>query len=69
MTEPTKNIATTMVGKDRREAVEAMANLLDKLRQLPGWNDGKIEFTLGDGRKAEVTSQEGSFEAFRIYVS
>lgn len=69
MTESTKNIATTMEGNDRREAVEAMANLLDKLKQLPDWSDGKIEFTLKDGRSVEVSSQEGNFEAFRIYVN
>lgn len=68
MSQPVKDIVSTMQGTDRREAVKAMTDLLTSLRQLPEWTDDKIEFVLGDGRTVDVAAQGGSSEAFRVYV-
>lgn len=68
MTKEVKDIVTTMEGQDRREAVAAMETLLGKIRQLPGWPTGPIVFTLPDGRRVEVESQDGETEVFAIFV-
>ena len=68
MSNSVKDIVTTMQGSDRRKAVEAMTDLLTSLRQLSEWADDKIEFMLDNGRTVEVAAQEGSSEAFVVYV-
>jgi len=66
MTESTKNIITTMEGEERCNAVKAMVNLLEQLKELYDWNNNKIEFTLDNGNKVEIKKQDGNFEIFYI---
>jgi hypothetical protein len=65
-----KTVHTTMQGTDRRAAVDAMEELLKRLRELPDWGDRKdgLIFELPDGTVAEVTRQIGEFEAITIEV-
>ncbi|MCG2841237.1 hypothetical protein L6Q21_09620 [Sandaracinobacter sp. RS1-74] len=71
MTQPEKIIITSMNGEDRRAAVEEMKKILDRLRAIPEWEShGKDGIILQDedGTEVEITSQSGSYEAFRIEV-
>lgn len=65
-----KIVHTTMQGTDRHEAVEAMEELLKRLRELPDWGNRKdgLVLKLPDGTVAEVTGQSGEFEAITIEV-